>query len=110
MRDPNDALDQPERTELSWERTAGAFVALGLVVARLAGSSGLWILSALGVVVVVVGVGVWLWSSLHYEDLHGSVGVGSSPVHPTAARTLGLTTIAVIALASVAVVALFVAE
>jgi hypothetical protein len=53
-----------------------------------------YVFAAIGVAWVAIGGGLLVWSARHYEDLHGPLRSGQSPVHPTAARLVGVGTIA----------------
>ncbi len=85
---------QHERTSLAWERTAISMVVAGLVLARFAASEGFWLLAAGGMAQVVFGAVLLVWSGSHYEELHGVLRDGTDVVHPSAARWVGLATIA----------------
>ena len=84
---------QHERTALAWERTAIASMVAGVLLARYAAESVHYGFAAIGVAWVVVGGALLLWSARHYEDLHGPLRAGESPVHPGAVRLVGLGTI-----------------
>lgn len=84
---------QHERTALAWERTAIASMVAGVLVARYAAESLHVAFAAIGLGQVVLGAGVLLWAARHYDDLHGPLRAGESPVHPFAARIVGLLTI-----------------
>lgn len=84
---------QHERTALAWERTAIASMVAGVLLARYAATSVHFVIASLGIGWVIVGAVVLLWSGRHYDELHGPLRAGDSPVHPTAARILGLATI-----------------
>lgn len=81
---------QHERTSLAWERTAIASMVAGVLLARYAAASLHYVFAMLGIAEVVVGAGILLWSGQHYENLHGRLRSGETPVHPTAARILGV--------------------
>lgn len=85
---------QAERTALAWERTAIAAMVAGVLMARYASQSVHFAFALLGLAQVVVGAGLLLWSARHYEDLHGPLHAGETPIHPTAARLVGLSTVA----------------
>ena len=85
---------QHERTALAWERTAIASMVAGVLVARYASQSLHFAFAFVGLAQVVVGAGLLVWSARHYEDLHGPLRAGESPIHPTATRIVGLTVIA----------------
>ena len=94
---PDSVFDQGlqhERSALAWERTAIASMVAGVLMARYAAESLHYSFAAIGIAQVVVGGLVLLWASRHYDDLHGPPRSGQSPVHPTAARVVGLSTIA----------------
>ena len=81
---------QHERTALAWERTAIASMVAGVLLARYAAQTLHFVWAALGIGQVVLGSLVLLWSARHYDELHGPLRAGQSPVHPTAARVVGL--------------------
>jgi len=81
---------QHERTALAWERTAIASMVAGLLMARYASLSLHFFFTFIGLAQVVAGAGLLLWSAKHYDDLHGPLRSGDSPIHPTAARVVGL--------------------
>ena len=89
-----DAGLQHERTSLAWERTAISMMVAGLVLGRFAAVEGFWLLAAGGMGQVVFGAVLLVWSGSHYEELHGVLRDGTDVVHPSAARWVGLTTIA----------------
>ena len=89
-----DAGLQHERTSLAWERTAISMMVAGLVLARFAAIEGFWLLAAGGMGQVVFGAVLLVWSGSHYEELHGVLRSGTDVVHPSAARWVGLATIA----------------
>jgi uncharacterized membrane protein YidH (DUF202 family) len=66
---------QHERTSLAWERTSISMMVGGMAQ-------------------VTFGAVLLVWSGLHYEDLHGPLRNGTDVVHPSAARWIGLATIA----------------
>jgi putative membrane protein len=80
---------QHERTALAWERTAIAAMVAGALLARYASSAEHFVFASVGVAMVACGSVLLVWSSLHYDDLHGPLRAGQSPVHPTAARRIG---------------------
>lgn len=88
-----DAGLQHERTALAWERTAIASMVAGVLMARYAAQSLHATFAFAGIAQVVVGAVVLVWTGRHYDDLHGPLRAGDSPVHPTAAQIVGLTTI-----------------
>ncbi len=81
---------QHERTALAWERTAIATMVAGVLMARYASDSLHVGFAFVGLAQVVVGAAVLVWSARHYDDLHGPLREGQSPVHPTAARVVGV--------------------
>jgi uncharacterized membrane protein YidH (DUF202 family) len=85
-----DAGLQHERTALAWERTAISTMVGGVLLARYATQSLHWGFAAFGLATVVLGGTLLVWSARHYDDLHGPLRAGESPVHPTAARVVGL--------------------
>lgn len=91
---------QHERTSLAWERTSIASMVAGVLLARYAAQSLHYVFAFLGLGQVVVGAGILLWSGRHYESLHGRLRSGESPVHPTAARIVGLGSIVFTGLAT----------
>ena len=62
-------------------------------------------LAVLGIAQVVLGGVVLIWAGWHYDDLHAPLRRGQSPVHPGAARIVGLTTIVFIGAALIITVA-----
>ncbi len=89
-----DAGLQHERTSLAWERTAISMMVAGLVLSRFAATEEFWLLAAGGMVQVTFGAVLLVWTGAHYEELHGSLRSGADVVHPSAARWVGLVTIA----------------
>ena len=81
---------QHERTALAWERTAIASMVAGVLMARYAAASIHVLFGAVGVAQVVFGAVLLVWSARHYDDLHGPLRAGVSPVHPGAARVVGV--------------------
>ena len=81
---------QHERTSLAWERTAIASMVAGVLLARYAAESLHFVFAFVGLAQVVVGAAILLWSGQHYENLHGRLRAGETPVHPTAARIIGV--------------------
>lgn len=81
---------QHERTALAWERTAIATMVAGVLMARYAANSLHVGFAFIGIAQVVVGAAVLVWSARHYDDLHGPLREGVSPIHPTAARVVGV--------------------
>ena len=93
---PSNVFDpglQHERTALAWERTAIASMVAGVLMARYASESLHFGFAFVGLAGVVAGAALLLWSAKHYDDLHGPLRSGESPVHPTAARVVGLGTV-----------------
>ena len=84
---------QHERTALAWERTAIAVMVAGVLLARYAAQTVHFTIAFVGVGQVVVGALLLVWSGRHYEDLHGPLRAGDSPIHPTAARIVGIATV-----------------
>lgn len=87
-----DPMLQHERTALAWERTAIAVMVAGVLFARQATTIHAS-LAVLGIAQVALGGVVLIWAGKHYDDLHAPLRAGESPVHPGAARVVGLTTI-----------------
>lgn len=84
---------QHERTALAWERTAIAVMVAGVLLARYAAQTVHFVIAFVGVAQVAFGAGLLVWTGRHYDDLHGPLRAGASPVHPTAARLIGLATV-----------------
>ena len=99
-----DPMLQHERTALAWERTAIAVMVTGVLFARQATEIH-ESLAVLGIAQVVLGGVVLIWAGWHYDDLHAPLRRGQSPVHPGAARIVGLTTIVFIGAALIITVA-----
>jgi uncharacterized membrane protein YidH (DUF202 family) len=97
---PDEGL-QHERTALAWERTAIAMMVAGVVAARYLAQSLHVVFAIVGLAQVVVGAALLIWSGKHYDETRGPVRPDESPLHPTAARLVGLTTIAFTAAAAV---------
>jgi uncharacterized membrane protein YidH (DUF202 family) len=85
---------QHERTALAWERTAIAAMAVGLLLARFAAQNGHLALASVGFAQLLFGAGLLVWTGWHYRDLHGALRDGETPVRTTAARVVGIATIA----------------
>jgi uncharacterized membrane protein YidH (DUF202 family) len=85
-----DAGLQHERTALAWERTAIASMVAGVLLARYAAQSAHFVFASIGIAEVVIGAAILVWSGRHYDDLHGPLRAGESPLHPTAARIVGV--------------------
>ncbi len=81
---------QHERTSLAWERTAIASMVAGVLLARYATVSLHYVFAGLGMAQVVVGAAILVWSGQHYENLHGRLRSGDSPIHPTATTIVGV--------------------
>lgn len=104
----HDSMLQQERTALAWERTAFAAIVAGLLYIRFASA---WhpLLTLIGFGQVFFGGGLLIWAGYHYDELHGPLRAGASPVHPTATRAVGWVTTVFIGgamLAAIAAVAL----
>lgn len=84
---------QHERTALAWERTAIAVMVAGVLLARYSAETVHYTIAFIGIGQVAVGALLLVWTGRHYEDLHGPLRAGASPVHPTAARIVGLATV-----------------
>lgn len=65
----------------------------GVLLARHAAVSVHYTIAAIGIGQVVAGALVLLWAGRHYDELHGPLRHGQSPVHPTAARVVGVATV-----------------
>jgi hypothetical protein len=85
---------QHERTALAWERTAISTMVMGLLLARYAALVGAWPVAFIGVLQTVAGSSVLVWTGKHYDALHAPLQQGDGVVHPRAAATVGLMTIA----------------
>lgn len=81
---------QHERTALAWERTAIASMVAGVLMARYTASELHVATAVVGVAQVVFGSVLLVWSARHYDDLHGPLRAGTSPIHPTASRIIGV--------------------
>jgi uncharacterized membrane protein YidH (DUF202 family) len=53
---------QHERTALAWERTAIGAMVVGIVLARVAGVEGYWVVAAAGVAQTVFGAALLVWA------------------------------------------------
>ena len=84
---------QHERTALAWEPTAIAGMVAGVLLARHTAVSLAPLVAVFGVIQVVLASCVLVWSAHHYDDLHGPLRAGQSPVHPGAARFVGIGTV-----------------
>ncbi len=87
-----DSMLQHERTALAWERTAVATMVAGTLLARLAARIHP-LLAVVGIVQVLSGGLLLVWAGRHYDALHAPLRAGQSPVHPGAARVVGLATV-----------------
>lgn len=94
-----DSKLQHERTALAWERTAIATMVAGILLARWAATVHL-VFGAVGLAQVVLGAALLIWTGLRYEQLHAPLRRGESPVHPVAARIIGVTTMTFTGLAT----------
>ncbi len=83
---------QHERTALAWERTAISSMVAGVFFGRYAAGASHPGLAVLGLLQVAAGAAVLVWAGWHYDELHGPLRRGTSVVHPTAARFVGLST------------------
>jgi uncharacterized membrane protein YidH (DUF202 family) len=101
---------QHERTALAWERTGLAAILAGAGLARVASTHFHYVLGTIGAVWVAIGGLVLFWSSWRYEALHGPLRAGDSPVHPSMARFVGVTTIGFIGFSLVLMVYLAVID
>ena len=101
---------QHERTSLAWERTAIASMVAGVLMARYAPDSGHFVFAFIGLGQVIVGAAILLWSGQHYENLHGRLRSGETPVHPTAARIVGIGSIVFTGLATTLAVIITIAD
>jgi uncharacterized membrane protein YidH (DUF202 family) len=88
-----DAGLQHERTALAWERTAISAMVAGVLLGRYGAEDAHFTIALVGIVQVALGGGVLVWAGFHYDDLHGPLRDGSSVIHPTAARVVGISTI-----------------
>lgn len=96
-----DAGLQHERTSLAWERTAIASMVAGILLARYAAESLHFAFAFVGIAQVVGGAAILLWSGRHYENLHGRLRAGETPVHPTAVTLVGVGSIVFTGLSTV---------
>jgi uncharacterized membrane protein YidH (DUF202 family) len=85
---------QQERTALAWERTAISVVVVGIIVVRLSALESWWPLVVAGLAQTAAGAAALVWAGAHHEELHGRLARGEEVVHPSAARLLGVLTIA----------------
>jgi uncharacterized membrane protein YidH (DUF202 family) len=81
---------QHERTALAWERTAISSMVAGVLMARYASLSLHFVFAFIGLAQVLAGAGLLIWSAKHYDDLHGPLRSGDSPIHPTATQVVGI--------------------
>ena len=88
-----DAGLQHERTALAWERTAIASMVAGVLLARYSAEELHVAVAAIGILQVVLGALLLIWAGVHYDDLHGPLRAGDSPLHPLAARLVGFATV-----------------
>jgi hypothetical protein len=65
----------------------------GVLLARFAAASVHYTIAAVGVLQVVLAGALLVWAGRHYDDLHGPLREGASPVHPGATRLVGLSTV-----------------
>lgn len=84
---------QQERTALAWERTAIASMVAGVLLARYSAQELHVAVAAVGILQVVIGAMLLIWTGAHYDELHGPLRAGDSPVHPVAARIVGIATV-----------------
>lgn len=94
-----DPMLQHERTALAWERTAIATMVAGTLFARRAADLH-FALAIIGIAQVAAGAALLIWTGLRYEQLHAPLRRGENPAHPTAARLVGLATVAFTGLAT----------
>lgn len=92
---------QHERTALAWERTSIAVIIAGVLLARYSAETVHYTIAAVGGVQVLLGAGLLVWSGRHYDELHGPLRAGASPVHPGATRLVGAATVVFTAVALV---------
>jgi uncharacterized membrane protein YidH (DUF202 family) len=97
---------QHERTALAWERTAISTMVAGVLLARYGAQDAHFTIALVGILQVAIGGGLLVWTGFHYDDLHGPLREGSSVVHPSAARIIGITTVVFTAFALVLAVLL----
>ena len=87
-----DPMLQHERTALAWERTAIATIVAGTLLARQAMDVHITF-ALIGIAQVVLGAALLIWTGYRYDELHQPLRRGESPVHPGAARLVGVATI-----------------
>ena len=95
-----DPMMQHERTSLAWERTAISMMVAGLLLGRYAATLHP-ALGSIGILQVALGSALLIWSGRHYDDLHGPLRAGVSPVHVGGARLIGASTTAFIGIATI---------
>ena len=88
-----DNMFQHERTALAWERTAISTIVAGAFLTRYAVSVHR-ALAVVGIAHLLVGASLLIWAGHHYEQLHGPLRRGESPIHPGSVRLVGRTTVA----------------
>lgn len=98
-----DPLLQHERTALAWERTAIAAMVAGLFFVR---SATAWhpALTVIGFGQVILGGALLVWAGYRYDNLHGPLRAGETPIHPTASRVVGIAVTAFTGLATTSAV------
>ena len=99
-----DRMLQHERTALAWERTAIATIVAGALLARHAATIHVS-LAVLGIAQLLTGAALLIWSGHHYDALHRPLRDGESPVHPMAAKIMGVTTMLFTGVATLVAVA-----
>jgi uncharacterized membrane protein YidH (DUF202 family) len=99
-----DRMLQHERTALAWERTAIAAMVAGLLFVRVASGWHL-ALTLIGFAQVLLGAGLLIWAGYHYDDLHGELRAGRSPIRPGATRLVGAVTAVFTGLATITTIA-----
>ena len=87
-----DNMFQHERTALAWERTAISTIVAGALLSRAAVQVHP-ALALIGIGHLLTGASLLLWTGHHYDQLHGPLRNGESPVHPRSARLVGQSTI-----------------
>jgi uncharacterized membrane protein YidH (DUF202 family) len=105
MRLEDDGL-QDERTTLAWERTAIATMATGTLIARYASQTLHWAFGVAGLAAVAIGGGILVWAGQRYDELQAPIARGANPVHPTAARVVGVLAVAVTGVATLMAIAI----
>jgi len=80
----------------------------GTLLARYAQMNSVSLLVPIGLLQVGLGALVLIWTGRHYDELHGVLRSDTTPVHPGAARLVGLgtATFAGIALVAATIVTL----